>query len=210
MFIGAGGIAFAIALLYTVAHAQGVAQYIADNTLTATRFEVEVPHVSFWAYLGAKATGRLRPKEGTVLTVVSSAYAPSKYQTDSTPCITASGTTVRPGVVATNFLPLGTVVSIGGKEYIVEDRMNARYDGYYMDIWFPSTSEALEFGRKKVQITIVAYKEPGAVIRQTPTPDPKEEGGSKGVLEAFLDATKSLFTATYRSNPNAHDVTCPQ
>lgn len=194
------------------AYGQGVQSYLSDRMLTATRFEVEVPHTSIWSFLGTKVTGRIRPREGTVLKVVSSAYASSPYQTDSTPCITAAGTTVRPGVVATNFLPLGTVVSINGKEYIVEDRMNKRYDGYYLDIWFPSTSEALEFGRKKIEITIVAYKEPGAVINPSPTPVPAKQGEKKGILQSIsvsvADLSKFLFTKSYTRDPNAYDVDC--
>ena len=98
------------------------------------------------SYIGLKSNSGPTIPIGTKLSVVSSAYAPSKYQTDATPCITAAGTTVRPGVVATNFLPLGTIIAIANKKYIVEDRMNARYKGYYLDVWFPSTSEGKTSG----------------------------------------------------------------
>ncbi len=202
--------------------AQQVEHYLNDQAITAARVAVEVPGApvqdtwwkKLWSYIGIRTPLRIRPKEGTVLTVTSSAYAPSPYQTDATPCITAAGTTVRPGVVATNFLPLGTVVSINGENYIVEDRMNSRYSGYYMDIWFPSTSEALEFGRKKMDITIVAYKEPGENIRPTPLPSPEvreeEERTIWEVLSSPITAFTGFLTTKTYNDPNAYDVDCSQ
>jgi 3D (Asp-Asp-Asp) domain-containing protein len=174
------------------------------HALAPAHLEVMIPNVPFpeatwwdtiWSSLGLRSTIRIRPKEGTVLRVISSAYASSPNQTDATPCITAAGTTVRPGVVATNFLPLGTIISIDGEKYIVEDRMNSRYNGYYLDIWFPSTREALDFGRKKLDITILAYDEPGAEL--SPSPLPQQE------KKWFWQ----LFTRIY-NNPNTYDVDC--
>jgi len=77
------------------------------------------------------------------------AYSSEVGQTDSTPFITASGTTVRRGVVAANFLPKGTRVRFpelyGDEVFIVEDRMNARYDKR-VDIWMEETADAKNFG----------------------------------------------------------------
>jgi len=174
------------------------------HAFAPARLEVMIPNAPYpdtswwntiWLSLGLRKTIRIRPKEGTVLTVISSAYASSPYQTDATPCITAAGTTVRPGVVATNFLPLGTIVSIEDKKYIVEDRMNSRYNGYYLDIWFSSTREALDFGRKKLDITILEYGEPGAELSPSPSIQPEKK--------KFWQ----LFTRTY-TDPNAYDVDC--
>ncbi|MEO6077453.1 MAG: hypothetical protein ABIP54_01590, partial [Candidatus Andersenbacteria bacterium] len=135
---------------------------------------------------------------------------PSKYQTESTPCITAAGTIVRPGVVATNFLPLGTIVSINDTRYIVEDRMNSRYKGYYMDIWFPSTSQALEFGRKKLDIIILEYGKPGDVI-VTPTPVPQVIEEKKSMWNTLADtATLIGQFLTTKADPNRYDVSCSQ
>jgi 3D (Asp-Asp-Asp) domain-containing protein len=201
------------------AHAQGVQSYLNDNALATAHVEVVLPDdvapqlswwAKIWSHIGIRSTVRIRPKEGTVLRVVSSAYASSPYQTDSTPCITAAGTTVRPGVVATNFLPLGTIVSIDEKKYIVEDRMNSRYDGYYLDIWFPSTSEALEFGRKKLNITILAYDKPGAELSPSPSPQVAEVPPKtlwQSVSSSASSISEFLFTRIY-SNPNKYDVDC--
>src|SRR3989338_11521715 len=80
--------------------------------------------------------GAKKPRK--TLKIVVTAYNSEPGQTDSTPFITASGTQTRDGVVAANFLPIGAIVRFpdiyGDKEFIVEDRMNARYY-YRADIW---------------------------------------------------------------------------
>jgi len=100
-----------------------------------------------------------KKKENRVYIVPASAYSSTKDQTDHTPFITASGTHVREGVIAANFLLLGTVIKIpeiyGDKTFVVEDRMNSRYF-YQIDVWFPTRAEAKEFGLKKVKIEIVS------------------------------------------------------
>ena len=91
--------------------------------------------------------------------IVASAYSSTVDQTDSTPFITARGTHVRDGVVATNFLPFGTVIRIpdvfGDKTFVVEDRMHTRFSDR-IDIWFPTRAEALNFGLRRVKIEIVS------------------------------------------------------
>lgn len=91
--------------------------------------------------------------------VRATAYSSTIDQTDSTPFITASGTYVRDGIIAANFLPFGTQIRIpeiyGDKVFIVEDRMNQRY-WQNIDIWFPERSIAKEFGARKVKIEIVS------------------------------------------------------
>lgn len=92
-------------------------------------------------------------------TVPASAYSSTPDQTDDSPFITAMGTHVRDGVVAANFLPLGTVIKIpelyGDKTFVVEDRMNKRYQ-YKIDLWFETRQAAKEFGVKQVKIEIVS------------------------------------------------------
>lgn len=94
-----------------------------------------------------------------VFEVMATAYSSTPDQTDSTPLITASGTHVRDGVVATNFLPFGTVIKIpdlyGEKTFVVEDRMNKRYK-FNIDIWFKTRKQAKMFGVKKVKIEIIS------------------------------------------------------
>lgn len=140
----------------------------------------ERPAAGIWDHvfrqLGIRKQGSRYIEPGSGLTVFSTAYAPSPYQTDGTPCITASGTKVRPGVVAANFLPFGTLLQIGNDVYIVEDRMNPRYPNS-IDIFFPSTSEALAFGSKELDIVVIGYGEPGQPLPRElpPEPEPAEE-----------------------------------
>ena len=92
------------------------------------------------------------------IVVAATAYSSTPDQTDDSPFITALGTTVRDGIIATNFLPFGTKIMIpeiyGNKIFVVEDRMNRRY-WHTVDIWFPDRASALEFGFKKVKIQIL-------------------------------------------------------
>ncbi len=94
---------------------------------------------------------------GTILGVVASAYSSTADQTDGDPFTTASGTKVRQGIIATNFLPLGSRVRINNSIYIVEDRMNARYnDTYHIDIWMTSREAAQQFGVRVVIMEIIS------------------------------------------------------
>lgn len=92
-----------------------------------------------------------------VQTVEASAYNSEVAQTDDTPFITASGTTVRHGVIAANFLPIGTLITIpdiyGDEIFVVEDRMNPRYTNT-IDIWMESKDDAKRFGRRTVKIYV--------------------------------------------------------
>ena len=95
-------------------------------------------------------------------------YSSTPDQTDSTPCIAASGYNICTGeenVIAANFsingkrVPLGTLIRIpdlyGDKVFVIEDRMNSRYKNN-IDIWFPERGLALQFGSQKLTIEVVA------------------------------------------------------
>ncbi|MDI6883347.1 MAG: hypothetical protein QMC93_02645 [Patescibacteria group bacterium] len=91
--------------------------------------------------------------------VIVTGYSSTEDQTDLDPFITAAGTIVRDGVVATNILPFGTKIKLpelfGDKIFVVEDRMNSR-KGYHIDIWFPNREDALEFGAKITEVLILS------------------------------------------------------
>ena len=91
--------------------------------------------------------------------MVVTAYSSTVEQTDSTPFITASGQTVRDGIVANNLLSFGTKVRIpslyGNKVFTVQDRMNKRKGDYHLDIWMDSTKEAKNFGSDIVYIEVL-------------------------------------------------------
>lgn len=204
--------------------AQSLNAYLEDKSNTVLRIELISPpeaiqaNDTFWGkirlFLGIRQIARIKPAVGTKLLVQASAYASSPYQTDSTPCITAAGTRVRPGVVATNFLPMGTLLEINGEEFIVEDRMNPRYAGYYLDLWFPSTTSALQFGRKQIAITITGYGDPGQEIRiAEPEQDKKADATKKkiSVWERFqtqLASIGELLGARRSGNVDQYDINC--
>ncbi|MGH9901793.1 MAG: 3D domain-containing protein [Pyrinomonadaceae bacterium] len=75
---------------------------------------------------------------------------------------TASGRYVAKGVIAADrrILPLGTRVRIqAGRysgEYLVADTGGA-IRGRKIDIWMPSGSEAMRFGRRSIKLTVLSY-----------------------------------------------------
>lgn len=90
--------------------------------------------------------------------VVVTAYSSTVWQTDDTPFITASGTLVRDGIVATNILPMGTKIKMpdiyGDKVFVVEDRMHPS-KRMHIDVWFEEYSDALNFGAKHTTIEVL-------------------------------------------------------
>ena len=75
---------------------------------------------------------------------------------------TASGRMVSKGLIAADprVLPLGSRVKLeaGGYsgEYLVADT-GGLIKGKRIDIWIPSSREAMKFGRRKVKLTVLSY-----------------------------------------------------
>ena len=93
-----------------------------------------------------------------VIKAVITGFSSTAEETDNTPFITASGSYVRYGVAAANFLPIGTRIRIpkvfGDQVFVVEDRMNARFNDR-IDIWFPGKKDAMDFGLKITDVEIL-------------------------------------------------------
>lgn len=93
-----------------------------------------------------------------VIKVVVTAYSSTPDQTDDTPFITASGSHVRDGIIAANFLRFGAKVrfpdKFGDKIFVVEDRMHPRYSNR-VDIWMTERQLAKEFGVKRLEMEIL-------------------------------------------------------
>jgi len=105
-------------------------------------------------------TDTLGIREGEIFLVTASAYASQVSETDGDPFTTAAGTRTRLGVIAANWLPLGSRVKMGNAVYIVEDRMNSRFDGTgRVDIWMTSAEMARQFGVHAMELTIVSLPE---------------------------------------------------
>lgn len=118
----------------------------AKKTLNASAGTPEIP----------KQNGPVVITPGKEYHVVATAYSSTVDQTDSSPFITASGTHVRDGTLAANFLKFGTRVTIpdiyGDRIFTVEDRMR---DNHKIDVWFSSREQALKFGVKRTRIVLV-------------------------------------------------------
>ena len=78
---------------------------------------------------------------------------------------TASGKSVSRGLIAADrrVLPIGTRVRLQAGsysgEYVVADTGGA-VRGRKIDIWMPSTSEAMRFGRRPVKLTVLSRVRP--------------------------------------------------
>ncbi len=75
---------------------------------------------------------------------------------------TASGTHVRKGLIAADrrVLPLGTRVKIESGNYTGEYEVcdtGSAVRGKRIDVWVPSTREAMKFGRRNVKLTVLSY-----------------------------------------------------
>ena len=97
------------------------------------------------------------PKE-ILKNVIITGYSSTVCQTDSTPFITANGSLVEDGIVASNILPFGTRIRIpeiyDDKVFTVEDRMHSR-NSYNVDIWFASYWQAKSFGVVRTDIEVL-------------------------------------------------------
>ena len=92
------------------------------------------------------------------LYITVTAYSSTPDQTQGDPFITASGARVRDGIIAANFLPIGTKVrfpeKFGNKIFVVEDRMHQRYWNH-ADIWMSTRDAAKEWGAQYTKIEIL-------------------------------------------------------
>lgn len=72
---------------------------------------------------------------------------------------TASGTIPRADhTVACNTLPFGTLLLINGKLYEVEDTGSPEHEANWIDIYFNTHDEALEFGVKELEVYLAEIK----------------------------------------------------
>ncbi|ULH16081.1 3D domain-containing protein [Deinococcus sp. KNUC1210] len=117
----------------------------------------------------AQAVAATVPRaNGRSAVVHATAYSSTPGQTDSTPFVTATGTRVRPGVVALSpdllrRFPYGTRLMIEdlsggysaylkGKVFVVEDTMNPRIYNT-LDIWMGTSYQAMNWGARNIRIT---------------------------------------------------------
>ncbi|MBI4090705.1 MAG: 3D domain-containing protein [Candidatus Komeilibacteria bacterium] len=120
-------------------------------------FDASAPHTASILSIARKSDTAYEPSKATTSIMVTS-YNSEPGQTDATPFITAFGTQVRDGIVATNYLPKGTKVRFpdlyGDKVFVVEDRMNIRYYKR-MDIWSADKEFSRNFGARYLRMEIL-------------------------------------------------------
>lgn len=83
------------------------------------------------------------------------AYTASDDECGNSDGITASGTQAIAGrtIAVPSWIPFGTKVIIGGHEYIAEDS-GALIQDNHLDIYMDSKDDAIEFGRKELEVTV--------------------------------------------------------
>jgi 3D (Asp-Asp-Asp) domain-containing protein len=113
---------------------------------------------------GNKAAG----VEGAQLKVPSLTFTATAYSLRGR---TASGRGVARGIIAADrrLLPLGTRVRLDAGnysgEYLVADTGGA-VRGHKIDIWVPSTGEAMRFGRRGIKLTVLSQPRTRAAAKR--------------------------------------------
>lgn len=102
-----------------------------------------------------------RPVALKTLFMDSTSYTSRPQETDGDPFVTADGSDVRDGIVATNVLPFGTKVRLpsvfGDRIFTVHDRMNARYS-YRIDVWSSDLADAKRYGlKRRIPVEVVEW-----------------------------------------------------
>ncbi len=105
-----------------------------------------------------------------VVKTVLTAYSSTPDQTDDDPFIAASGKRVYDGMIAANWLPMGTKIKIpslyGEKIFTVDDRMNARYGYGRMDIWMDAPrAQVRKFGVKRAVVEVYLIEKSVKVVK---------------------------------------------
>lgn len=116
----------------------------------------------FWPHY--EETFETKAEPIRTMKVVATAYNSEPGQTDDSPFITAFGTRVRDGIIATNDFKRGTRVRLpelyGDKVFVVEDRMNRRYTGKSrIDLWMERKSDAIKFGARYLTMEVLPDEE---------------------------------------------------
>lgn len=150
-----------VSIIYNCLFPAGVLISLANST-RISRPEIKLLPVEGPITLYGQALVQTNDPDTPVVTnyhwVIITAYSSTVDQTDASPFITASGTNVRDGIVACNFLKFGTRVRFpqlyGNKIFVVEDRM-ALKNSHKMDIWFASRQEAKQFGIKTTKVEVL-------------------------------------------------------
>lgn len=131
-------------------------------------------------------------------TVSMSAYTP--HETGSR--TTASGARAKEGYTcAANFVPMGSVIIYEGHKYVVQDRMNPKYNRH-VDIFMESHKKALQFGRKNAKVQVITPDDKQVKL-------PKENKHKENRSKQIETKTESKKTYSNRRNKTDTKTTYP-
>ena len=135
-------------------------------------------------------------------TVSMSAYTP--HETGSR--TTASGARAKEGYTcAANFVPMGSVIIYEGHKYVVQDRMNPKYNRH-VDIFMESHKKALQFGRKNAKVQVIT---PDDKQVKLPKENKHKENRSKQI-ETKTESKKHIPTEETKQHiPTEETKTAP-
>lgn len=129
-------------------------------------------------------------------TVSMSAYTP--HETGSR--TTTSGARAKEGYTcAANFVPMGSVIIYEGHKYVVQDRMNPKYNRH-VDIFMESHKKALQFGRKNAKVQVIT---PDDKQVKLPKENKHKENRSKQI-ETKTESKKHIPTEETKPTPKQH------
>lgn len=141
-------------------------------------------------------------------TVSMSAYTP--HETGSR--TTASGARAKEGYTcAANFVPMGSVIIYEGHKYVVQDRMNPKYNRH-VDIFMESHKKALQFGRKNAKVQVITPDDKQVKLPKENKHKHKENRSKQ--IETKTEPnqqipTKETKTAPKQQIPNEETKTAP-
>ena len=147
-------------------------------------------------------------------TVSMSAYTP--HETGSR--TTASGAKAKEGYTcAANFVPLGSIIIYNGHRYVVQDRMNPKYNRH-VDIFMESHKKAIQFGRKEAKVQVLTQGD--TQKRTSAKKEPKKQDNKKTKQQNPVKDNKNKYNTptasqspqtsspsnTHKANPHKPDA----
>ena len=131
-------------------------------------------------------------------TVSMSAYTP--HETGSR--TTASGARAKEGYTcAANFVPMGSVIFYEGHKYVVQDRMNPKYNRH-VDIFMESHKKALQFGRKNAKVQVITPDDKQVKLPKENKHKHKENRSKQ--IETKTESKKHIPTEETKPTPKQH------
>jgi 3D (Asp-Asp-Asp) domain-containing protein len=111
-------------------------------------------------FITSKTLADMEAKDRTIY-ALTTGYNTLKEQTDSSPCVSASGDNIcgRKDVAACpRSIELGTLVKINGKYYYCLDRLNIKYDNRFDISFDKDLVGAINYGQQYHEVTIYEQK----------------------------------------------------